>query len=394
MNPVSFDNTKVAFSYKSDKELRNAKWLFKAINMPYFSKLGMRLALWANKLRLPNKTPMMQALYNQFCGGATVDEAYERGTHLMQYRVGIILDYSVEANSSEEAFDQARDEFLDTIQYASLHSGIPFISIKLTGLARFELLEKLHAQESLTLEEQEEWERAKTRVEDIVRMGVASRIRVLVDAEESWIQSPINTLLYQLMKTYNVEEAWVFNTYQLYLSATLENLKEDLRCAAKHKFVLGAKLVRGAYMEKERARASKMDYESPVQVDKASTDRDFNEALLQVCQNIKNAELFIGTHNEYSCLRATELMDAFKVSPERMCFSQLYGMSDHISFNLAAAGYMVVKYLPYGPIQDAIPYLLRRAQENTSVKGQSSRELQLIETEISRRKKFKKAIKN
>ncbi len=389
MTQISFDDTQVAFSYKSDKELRNARWLFKAINMPLFSNLGMKIALWANKLELPNRTPMMKALYNQFCGGETMAEAYQTGENLMRYKVGIILDYSVEAQSSEEAFDAAMDQFIETIEFASEQSSVPFVSIKVTALARFELLEKLNNKDSLTLEEVAEWERAKSRVRSIVETGVQKRTRVLIDAEESWIQEPIDILVYELMQTYNTDEAWVFNTYQMYRHDRLEMLKRELRCAMDSGFLIGAKVVRGAYMEKERRRAAAMGYPSPIQDDKASTDRDFNKAILLCSKCIEHVELFIGTHNEYSCQKSVELIDAFKIPQLKVCFSQLYGMSDHITFNLAKAGYNVVKYLPYGPIRDAIPYLLRRAQENTSVKGQSSRELQLIETEIKRRKKSK-----
>ncbi len=389
MTQISFDDTKVAFLYKSDRELKNARWLFRAINMPFFSKMGMKLALWGNKMSLPNKTPMMKALYHQFCGGETMQDAYFTGEKLLQYQVGIILDYSVEAQESEEDFDESSAQFIRTIEYASQKSGIPYVSIKITALARFGLLEKMHAKESLTIDEVEEWEKAQERIRAIVRTGVQNKTKVLIDAEESWIQGPIDQLVYELMKTYNKDQAWVFSTYQMYRTDRLNLLKKELECAKKFDFKLGAKIVRGAYMEKERIRAANLNYPSPIQIDKSSTDRDFNSALLLCAKHIDNVELFIGTHNEYSCKKTVELIDAFKLDPSKVCFSQLYGMSDHISFNLAKAGFTVVKYLPYGHMKDAIPYLLRRAQENTSVKGQSSRELQLIETEIKRRKKTK-----
>jgi proline dehydrogenase len=294
----------------------------------------------------------------------------------------------VEGKESEEDFDTAVPEFIKAIKYAAQNKNIPFISIKITGFAHFALLEKIHADEKLTEEETAAWKRVYNRIDKICRAASENNIMVLVDAEESWIQRPVDDLADAMMAQYNKTEAVVYNTYQLYRHDRLVFLKESFEFATSHGFVLGAKLVRGAYMEKERARAAEKGYNSPIQADKQRTDIDYDEAANFCLQHLDRIALFVGTHNEGSCLKVAKYMQDNNIAAttRRVYFSQLYGMSDNISFNLAHQGYHVAKYLPYGPVKDVLPYLMRRAQENTSVAGQTGRELSLIEKEIARRK--------
>jgi proline dehydrogenase len=314
--------------------------------------------------------------------------------------VNVILDYGVEGKEGEENFDHACEQFIRVINYASTQPNIPYISIKVTGFARFGLLEKLDAastdksgytanvhSEVLNNEEKAEWKRVVDRMEKIIEAAARGNVGVLVDAEETWIQDPVDAVTMQMMEKYNRERVVVYNTVQLYRSDRLEFLRNCIEQGQAHSFILGVKLVRGAYMEKERARAEKLGYTSPIQPDKMASDRDYNASLEMCLEKIGKVAMIIASHNETSNLYATQLMQERGIEKHHLHvhFSQLYGMSDHITFNLAQAGYSVSKYVPFGPIGDVIPYLMRRAQENRSVSGQTSRELALIRKEIRRR---------
>jgi proline dehydrogenase len=402
---VSFENTKNAFAYKSDAELKKARFLFKSMGNALLVKLGIWITPWAIRLKLPIRGIIRKTIFFQFVGGETLEKTASVASKLAAYHVQVILDYGVEGgNNGEAGFDQACEEFIRVINYAASQPNIPFISIKVTGFARFELLEKLDssldersgplmrryaaALAGFTEEELSEWERVRNRMQKICASAAEKNIAVLVDAEETWIQDPVDVLSIQMMAEFNKEKVAVYNTVQLYRHDRLSFLKDMLEAAVLKDFVLGVKLVRGAYMEKERARAEEKQYPSPIQPDKKSTDRDYDTGVAFCIDNIENIATIVASHNEYSNLRATELLRERRLpfAHPHIHFSQLYGMSDHITFNLAKAGFSVSKYLPFGPIEDVIPYLMRRAEENSSLSGQTGRELSLINKEISRRK--------
>jgi proline dehydrogenase len=358
------------------------------MSSPLLTKIGLSLTKLSLSLHLPVKGLIKKTIFNQFCGGETMEEAAHTADILGKYKVGVILDYGVEGKESEEDFDRAVPEFIKAIRYAATQKHIPFISLKVTGFSRFALMEKKHANEKLSQSETEEWQRVHKRINDICSVAAENNVMVLIDAEETWIQEPVNELTEAMMEKYNKKEAIVFNTYQFYSHGTLPYIKDCIDIAAKKGYILGAKLVRGAYMEKERARAAKMGYTDPIQPDKASTDRDYDAAVIHCLERLDKLSLFIGTHNEKSCMDAAKHMQSRNIpsNTNRVYFSQLFGMSDNISFNLAHEGYHVAKYLPYGPVKDVIPYLMRRAEENTSVAGQTGRELSLIKKEMKRRR--------
>jgi proline dehydrogenase len=383
-----FDNTEIAFKYRTNNELKRAHFLFSFMASPALTRLGIGATNMAMSLHLPIKWILKNTIFSQFCGGETMEETAATADILSRYHVGTILDYGVEGKESEAQFDKAVPEFIKAIRYAASQKHIPFISLKVTAFSRFALLEKIHSGKSLNMEEDAEWKKVAKRIDDICGAAAESNIMVLIDAEETWIQQPINELADAMMEKYNRKGAIVFNTFQFYCRSTLQFLRDSQERAAKKRYILGAKLVRGAYMEKERARAKEKGYPDPIQPDKASTDRDYDGGVLFCLQHLDTLGVFIGTHNERSCAEAAAYMDkqGIDAGNERVFFSQLYGMSDNISFNLAHAGYSVSKYLPYGPVKDVIPYLMRRAQENTSVAGQTSRELLLIKKEMKRRR--------
>jgi proline dehydrogenase len=397
---ISFDNTEYAFAYKNDAELRKARFLFSSMGIDWLVNIGTRLTPLAMRLRLPVNGIIRNTIFQQFVGGETLEETAKVADRLETFGVKVILDYGVEGKEGEANFDHARDEFIRVIGYASTQANIPFISIKVTGFARFSLLEKLNELNSRqqTLEgvnnvsgmspaEQEEWQRVEERMDAIIREAAQKNIGVLVDAEESWIQEPVDALTMEMMEKYNRSKAVVFNTIQLYRHDRLQFLKDSFSQADKKGFVLGAKLVRGAYMEKERVRAAERDYPSPIQPNKAAADRDYNLAIECCIEHLDKISVIVASHNEYSNLYTTQLMRDRNIplNHVHVHFSQLYGMSDNITFNLAKAGCSVSKYLPFGPIQDVIPYLMRRAQENSSVSGHTGRELGLIKKELRRR---------
>lgn len=383
-----FNNTEIAFRYRNNDELKKARFLFSSMGSPTLTSLGMAATKFAISWGLPVTGLIKSTLFRQFCGGETMDEAGATAAMLGKYGVGTILDYGVEGKESEQDFDKAVPEFVNAIKYAAANKNIPFISIKVTGFAYFNLLEKIHAGEPLDEVGKAAWDRVYQRIDTICGTAAANGIMVLVDAEESWIQKPVDDLTDAMMEKYNKKEAIVFNTFQLYRHDRLAFLKQSYDVAQSKGYILGAKLVRGAYMEKERARAAEKGYQSPIQPNKQATDTDYDNAVLFCLERLGTVSVFIGTHNEQSCMKAAQWMHEHNVPAQskNVYFSQLYGMSDNISFNLAGSSYRVAKYLPYGPVKDVIPYLMRRAQENTSVAGQTGRELALINQEIKRRR--------
>ena len=403
--PISFDNTENAFAYKTDKALKMARFLFSSMGYPFLVKWGTRLTPRAIKAGLPVKGIIRATIFEQFVGGETLEETAPVAKKLSGYNVRVILDYGVEGGESgEAAFDRAMEEFIRVIDYAATQPNIPFMSVKVTGIAGRGLLEKLdssvsdqqgslmkryaNAVAALTDGERSEWQNVQARMEKICMVAAEKGVGVLVDAEETWIQDPVDVITILMMERFNKLKVVVYNTVQLYRYDRLRFLKDSLEAAELRGFILGAKLVRGAYMEKERERAETMGYTSPVQPNKAATDRDYNDAVSFCIDHIDKIAVIIATHNEYSNLYATQLLQQKKLSLHHphIHFSQLYGMSDNITFNLAKAGCSVSKYLPFGPIKDVVPYLMRRAQENSSIAGQTGRELGLIKKEMKRRK--------
>jgi len=402
--PVSFENTANAFEHKSNKELKKAAFLFSSMGYSSLVKLGTRLTPWMIRSGMPVKGLIRDTIFAQFVGGETLEETAAVARKLGEYHVKVILDYGVEGGDEGEAgFDHAQAEFIRVINYAATQPNIPFMSIKVTGFARFGLLEKLdgamesysgslmkryaQALEVLTQTEREEWQRVSQRMQQICRTAADSKVGVLVDAEETWIQDPVDVLTIVMMEQFNKDRAVVYNTIQHYRSDRLSFLKDSYEAAIQRNFILGAKLVRGAYMEKERKRAEEMGYVSPIQPDKETTDRDYNDGVFFCIEHLDRIAVIVASHNEYSNLYAVELLrrKGFPLDHPHIHFSQLYGMSDNITFNLAKAGCAVSKYLPFGPIRDVIPYLMRRAQENSSMSGQTGRELGLIRREMKRR---------
>lgn len=401
---LSFDNTANAFAYKSDRQLKKAHFLFSAMSHNWLVQAGARITPWAMRAGLPVSGIIRATLFEQFVGGETLEETARVADLLEQFDVQVILDYGVEGGDYGEAEkDHSRNQFIQVIKYAATQPNIPYMSIKVTGIARFGLLEKLdvlmHAEtgtlvhryekavSQLSAHEQAEWQRVCERMEMICSTGAEHQVGVLIDAEESWIQNPLDALTMLMMDRFNKEKAIVYNTAQMYRHDRLRFVKDCHEAAKQRGFILGMKLVRGAYMEKERKRAAERECPSPIQPDKDSSDRDFNAAVTYCIAHINEVALIVASHNEASSLLTTRLMDEQGIAHNHphIHFSQLYGMSDHITFNLAKSGFSVSKYLPFGPIKDVVPYLMRRAQENSSVKGQTGRELRLLRQEKKRR---------
>jgi proline dehydrogenase len=384
---LSFENTAIAFESKADKALKKADFLFSYIGKPWLVKLGAAITPLALKLRLPIKGLIRSTIFSQFCGGESLQEAAQTAGLLGKFHVGVALDYGVEAMEGEENYDRAVPEFIRAIEYAAGNPNIPFIAIKVTGFARFSLLEKIHAEAILTAEEADEYARVGQRIQSIATIAAKHRIGLLIDAEESWIQQPVDDLADELMAQFNKEQVIIYNTFQMYRHDRLDYLQASFEKALQGKYLLGAKLVRGAYMEKERKRAEQMGYASPIQPSKEATDKDYDAAVQFCMERLDKLAVFVGTHNENSSMLAASLLHQQQLphNHPHVSFSQLLGMSDNITFNLAHAGYHVSKYLPYGPVKDVMPYLLRRAQENTSISGQMGRELGLIRKERKRR---------
>jgi proline dehydrogenase len=385
---LSFNNTEVAFSGKSNKDLKRSYWLFKMVSNSTFVNIGKSLTTFAIKTYLPIKGLIKATIFKQFCGGENITECEKTIGALGKFHIGTILDYSVEGKETEADFDACTKETVETIHKAKGNKNIPFCVFKVTGLARFDLLEKLSSGGPLSVSEAEEADRVKKRVATICKEAHDAGVPIFIDAEESWIQQAIDDLANEAMKVNNKEKAIVYNTYQLYRKDRLDYLKSSFKMAQEGNYFLGAKLVRGAYMEKERARAIEKGYPSPIQDNKADTDRDYDAEVSFCVEHSDLVAICAGTHNENSSMKLAQLMQSKNIqgSNKHIYFSQLLGMSDHISFNLASEGYNVAKYVPYGPVREVLPYLIRRAQENTSVKGQTGRELSLIIKELDRRK--------
>ena len=391
---ISFENTQNAFAYKSTKALKSAKFLFGFMGYPTLVQMGTRLVPVLLKAGLPIKGIIRQTIFKQFVGGETLAETIPVAQMLAEHGVDVILDYGVEGKEGEDDFDKATQVFIDVINHAATQKNIPFISIKVTGLASHELLQTLHEAPRLRSGihdneiEQAAWDRVRARMYAICEAAAEKNIGVLVDAEESWIQDPIDRLTMEMMAVFNKQKAVVFNTIQLYRHDRLHFLRISHQIAEAQGFVLGLKLVRGAYMEKERAVALEKNRQSPIQISKEATDADYDEAVRFCMDHIHSTAVIIASHNEQSNLLGAKLLDEMLLphNHPHVHFSQLYGMSDTITFNLAKEGFNVSKYLPFGPIQDVIPYLMRRAQENTSVSGQTGRELLQLKRELARRK--------
>ncbi len=391
-NEISFDDTLIAFSSKSDKDLKRSYALFAVMDKNLIVKLGTFFVNAALKFKLPVKNLIKSNLFNHFCGGESITDSEKTVMELAEYNIGTILDYAVEGENTEAAFDHTADEIIRTIHRAKGDPDIPFCVFKPTGMASIDLLEKVQSGESLSAGEQNEFENIRKRWDRVCGESYKNGVKIFIDSEDSFIQDPIDELTYELMEKYNKEETIVWNTYQLYRVGMLDNLEMALQRSKEKKYFFGAKLVRGAYMEKERERAAEKGYPDPIQPDKPSTDQAYDDALRFCITNKDLVSVCSGSHNENSNYLLTELMAEAKMenNDDRVYFAQLYGMSDHISFNLAKAGYNVVKYVPYGPVESVVPYLMRRAEENTSIAGQSSREFLLIKNELKRRRKLSK----
>jgi proline dehydrogenase len=383
-----FDNTEVAFALKSDSELNRAYFLFKLIKSQLFVKIGTALTHFALKIHLPVQKLIRMTVFDHFCGGINendclpiVDKMYAKG-------VSSVLDYSVEGKEDESQFEAALEMTLRTIAFAKERNSIPFAVFKPTGFGRFALYQKISEAKVLSMSEQEEWNRVVFRFETVCQSAFNNDVALLIDAEESWMQKAADDLVADMMRTFNKKKALIYNTLQMYRWDRLDYLK-DLHAESKQEgFYIGMKLVRGAYMEKEIKRAIKIGYQSPICETKMATDTNFDMAVTYMLDHIESMAFFAGTHNENSSYQLMQLMEerGIKKNDARIYFGQLYGMSDNMSYNLAAYGCNVAKYLPFGPVREVMPYLIRRAQENTSVAGQTTRELDLIATERKRRK--------
>lgn len=385
---LDFQDTATAFADKSNAELKEKYRLFKMMNSPFLNSIGTKAAQFALSLGLPVEGLIKSTVFEQFCGGETIEECEPAIRKLGESKIGTILDYSVEGKSEEADFERTKDEIIRTIKRAKDDPDIPFAVFKVTGIAPLGTLEKLSKKKRLDAKGQAKCERIHNRVQEICEYAYSVGQPVFIDAEESWIQDAIDRLAVEMMEKYNREGPIVFNTLQMYRTDRLEYLKVTRREAKREGYILGAKLVRGAYMEKERERAKEMGYPSPIQPNKEATDRDYDAAIDYCLDHIDDVAFVAATHNEKSTQKLVRKMHerGIPVGHPHIFFSQLFGMSDNLSYILADNGYSVSKYVPYGPVKDAVPYLIRRANENSSVTGQVSRELDLIEKELRRRK--------
>lgn len=383
-----FDDTAGAFSLKSNAELNRAYFLFRMIASRPLVKVGTAMTNFALKLRLPVEGLIRSTVFDHFCGGTTEEDCLPVVKRMYTKGVSSILDYSVEAKEAEAEFDKALAVTLKTIDFAKNNKAISFAVFKPTGFGRFDLWVKLGEGQEFSAEEKAEWARVVERFEIVCKTAHDNDVSLLIDAEESWMQDAADSLVADMMRKYNKEKAIVFNTLQMYRHDRLEYLKRLHEEAKREGFHIGMKVVRGAYMEKEHKRAEEKGYPTPICASKEATDENYNNAIKYMMEHLDKMAIFAGTHNEASSYLLMELMQQAGIAnnDERVWFGQLYGMSDNISFNLAAHGYNVAKYLPFGPVRDVMPYLIRRAEENTSVAGQTSRELNLISAERKRRK--------
>lgn len=386
---VDFSNTENAFAHLSDKDLKKSAWLFSMMNRAWLVKIGSKVGLWAVENNLPlAETIVRETIFNQFCGGTTLLDSQPSIDRLAQFNTLTILDYGAEAKENELDFNHTMNENIRAIDFASRSSSIPVVSSKITGLARFGLLESIQQKQTLSRDELVEYRNVLKRLDAICYHAANKHISVFFDAEESWIQDAIDHLVWLMMKRYNTERVVVYNTFQMYRKDRLHFLTESYDRARRDGFLLGAKLVRGAYMEKEGARAQEMGYPNPINPDKQSTDDHYNTALRFCLDHLDTLAVCNASHNAESNMLMVELMQkkGIPANHPNTMFSQLYGMSDNLTFNLAKAGFRVSKYVPYGQVSEVIPYLIRRAQENTSVTGDAGREYALVMQEMQRRK--------
>lgn len=387
---ISFDNTEIAFKNKSNKQLNKAYWLFKMVGNNFLVKFGGKFTNLAFNIGLPIKGMVKKTIFEQFCGGESIQDCTKTIHSLAHFNIGTILDYSVEGKESDKEFEATCNEIIATISKAKSEKSIPFSVFKITGIAQFSILEKANSgAEKLSESDSIKYKGILDRVNRICKAGFDNNVPVFIDAEESWIQDSIDRIADEMMAKYNTEKAIIYNTIQLYRWDRFEFLKSSHQKAISNNYHLGVKLVRGAYMEKERLRAKENGYKSPIQTSKENTDKDYNLALEFCIDNINNIAFCAGTHNEDSSMLLAKLIEQKGINrnDSRIHFAQLLGMSDHISYNIANANFNVAKYVPYGPVKEVLPYLIRRAEENTSVAGQTSRELLLIQKERLRRKK-------
>ena len=386
-----FDNTQVAFSLKSDTELDRAYFLFKIIANEPLVRIGTLMTNFAIKANLPIEGLIRATVFDQFCGGVSEDDCITVVNKMFTKRVSSVLDYSVEGKEEENQFDTVLEKTLKLISFAKTKKSIPFAVFKPSGFGRIDLYQKIGEKKLLTLLESQEWNRVVARFDNVCKASFDNGIALLIDAEESWIQTAVDNLIEVMMQKYNKRQPVIFNTLQMYRWDRLSYLKRLQKRASKEGFYVGVKLVRGAYMEKENERAVAMDYPTPICKSKKNTDENYNKAVRFIVDNIDIISIFEGTHNESSTEILLNLMKekGLKTNDARIWFGQLYGMSDTITYNLAAKGYNVAKYLPFGPVKDVMPYLIRRAEENTSIAGQTNRELAMIKTERNRRKNLK-----
>ena len=401
---INLENTEKAFAYKSDCALKKARFLFTFMKSAILVKIATKITPWLINVGFPIKTLIKRTLFDQFVGGLTLEDTGLVAKTLSQFNVQVILDFGIEGGEkNDQQYDAITKQFRDVITFASTQQNIPFISIKITGLTSITLLEKLNSPTKianttnqlafdkriidLTTSEANQWNNLLARIESISQLAAEKNIGLMIDAEESWIQEPIDYIAESLMKKYNKEKVIVYNTIQLYRKDRLVFLKNSFNLARENNYILGMKLVRGAYMEKENKRADKLSYTTPIHLSKEATDHDFNEAVAFCLTNNKFISTIIASHNESSNLLATTKLIDLSIPPNHpdVHFSQLYGMSDNLTFNLSDAGFNVSKYLPFGPIEEVIPYLMRRAEENSSISGQTTRELNLITKECLRR---------
>jgi len=388
---IDFENIEVAFAGQSDAELRKAYWLFKAIGIPSLVKMGPTLLKLAMAIRFPVVPLVRSTIFKHFCGGETINECTQTVARLGKQGIGSILDYSVEGEENENNFDLTTAEICATIERAKGDPMVPFCVFKVTGISRFALLEKVSSNSALTESEIQEFQKVRERISKISGLAASHHVRLFIDAEESWIQAAIDALADEMMERHNGSEVIVYNTIQLYRTDRLEFLKKSHQRGLERGYKNGFKLVRGAYMEKERMRAKELGYPSPIQPDQMHCNRDYDAALQFCIDHIDRISICAGTHNEKSSRLLAELMQqkGLPTNHHSVWFSQLLGMSDHLSGNLANAGFNVAKYVPYGPVKSVLPYLIRRAQENTSIAGQTGRELSMIMRELSRRKRLR-----
>lgn len=387
LKKLSFEDTHIAFASKNNFQLQKAYWIFAIMNQNWFVKLGTFFIKLFLFLHFPIKKLIKTTIFQQFCGGESIEDCENTIRGLNQVSIGTILDYSVEGEENEKSFQKTKNEILKTIEKAHQEHSIPFAVFKVTGIFSSELLEQFQIS-PFDEEDQQSFQSSKQYLHEICQKAFELHVKLFIDAEESWIQNSIDQLTYEMMEKFNKNELIIYNTFQMYRVDMLGNLTNAIKSAKDQKYFLGVKLVRGAYLEKERQRSHEENYSEPLHKSKHDTDRDFNAAVDLCLQNLERVYFCVGTHNEESCILLCDKMKKLGIPThhKQIHFAQLLGMSDNVSYNLAHFGYNVAKYVPYGPVESVMPYLFRRAEENSSIAGQTSREFALIKKEVNRRK--------